>query len=86
MPRHYHVGYNMPGYLPENDPDVCKLKSDALRGLKFWRDHLNEENEYRQEGKLAWGDVYLRAKRGGPDWHLWISKCYDEGPDHQEES
>jgi hypothetical protein len=29
MRRHYHVVENVPGYLPESDPDLCRTKREA---------------------------------------------------------
>lgn len=33
MPRHYHVGKNIPGYLPESDVDIASDADEAKRLL-----------------------------------------------------
>ena len=30
---HYHVGHNLPGYLPDGDPTTCATFADALTSL-----------------------------------------------------
>ena len=31
---HYHVGFNMPGYMPESDPATCTDAADAIETLR----------------------------------------------------
>ena len=43
---HYHVGHNIPGYLPDGEPDTCETLADAHASL-LWEleavvDYLGE--------------------------------------------
>ena len=43
MPKHYHVGHNIAGYLPESDVYYLTSKRDALAEARAQRDRILEE-------------------------------------------
>lgn len=47
---HYHVGYNMPGYLPDQDPWVTNSESAAKESMIETLDRHGEDAYLRREG------------------------------------
>ena len=80
---HYHVGHNMPGYLPESDvfyaSDLATAKAYMIADLLHEADY--DENYGDELAGLA-EDVNLAGPSGWDDqvgnlaW--WITPCADE--------
>ena len=81
---HYHVGYNMTGYLPEMDPYTVSTKRDAINAARTEARMLNDDpcsndahyhGNYVQQGSD--GDYYLMPREcanvGGAQLHVWYS-------------
>lgn len=78
---HYHVGYNMPGYLPEMDPYVVASKRAAISAVADEARRLNDwcgvdghgHGAYRRSG--GYGDVWLAPRDcagSGAEFHVWM--------------
>ena len=81
MTTHWHVGQNIPGYLPESDVDYCATKAEAIRDLKERKNQwveagwqlsdlpdLNGQNQYAIEGNAQTDLGYWITDRLG-GWH-----------------
>ena len=56
----YVAGWNVPGYLPESDPEIFDNETDAIRYLSdtvdlFWGDDAYVDSEWADR---KWTDVY----------------------------
>ena len=84
---HYHVGYNMPGYLPEMDPYTVASPRAAIGAVNGEVKQLNDwcgtdghnHGSYRVTGSD--GDYYLTPRDcagTGAQLHVWYSgPCVD---------
>jgi hypothetical protein len=85
--RHYHVGSNTPGYLPEGDVYQVSTKREAMAAL------ADEARSYRAEQwdlprydrRTASGsakDGYIHFSRPGDAYDLglsfWWNECQDD--------
>lgn len=83
---HFHVGYNMPGYLPEMDPYIVGSERAAVgavnREVRFLNEgecgepsHDGKHGPYRVSG--GDGDYYLtpRPCADGAELHAWYQAC-----------
>lgn len=80
---HYHVGYNMPGYMPEMDPYVVSSKRAAISAVKDEASHLNDDyceehngrhHPYVASGRATDGDIWLAPRDcagTGAELHIW---------------
>lgn len=95
---HRHIGANMPGYLPVNDPSIVRTKAEAIscmaEDIRAYQDldcltHGYDHKPYRQQGRVKDGDVYLepRACVGGASFHFWFTEpcSCEEGEQEIEE-
>lgn len=57
MARHYHVVQNVPGYLPESDPDYASTLTEARQLAKERADRFREDDDirYRVAGNMRDG-------------------------------
>lgn len=89
---HYHVGYNMPGYMP--DPDSVhtvgskrQAAASIMSDVEAYQDmdcieHGYDHKPYHKAGRAKDGDVWLTPREciGGSDFHFWYQACVcDEG-------
>jgi len=86
---HYHVGYNVPGYIPEMDVYVVTSKRDAISAVADEARRLNDDTcmndahngrhgPYIKRGGN--GDIWLEARGcagSGADYHVWYQPCAD---------
>lgn len=79
---HYHVGHNMPGYLPESDVDIARTKGEAIELLKgrkrMFLDH-DYEGELRVYGNAR--DLYYDTNFGIV---IWADECFYDCPLEEE--
>lgn len=81
MNRHYHIGHNMPGYLPESGVDTATTITDRralmVSRAGWFRDDM--EGAYLVEGNRD--DGYWVTYRDDPEsaWSLviWWMECYE---------
>lgn len=90
---HFHVGYNMPGYLPEMDPYVVGSKRAAISAVTEEARRLNEDpcmddahsgrhGPYVKRGGN--GDIWLTPRPcagSGATIHVWYQACPGCGED-----
>ena len=57
MKKGYFVGYNMPGYMPDNEPEYCESLEDAkeclLTDLTHYREDLNLDHDQEHVDQLT---------------------------------
>lgn len=97
MARHYHVGSNMVGYMPESDVYTVTSKAaaaravaeDARQSLYAYQDNLGpdsgpEDRPYKA-GNARDGDVYVCRDRQPTtlEIHFWWTPCRE--PDCRDE-
>lgn len=87
---HYHIGWNMPGYLPEMEPwIVWGSEEDARRAIAHeilyhadQEGNAGDEDAAEELDALAQSTNYCRANQGWDGWtdrlHYWITPCSDE--------
>lgn len=78
---HYHVGHNMPGYLPESDVYYAPTKTFAVAILKEEKRHVLDsdyEGELTFEGDAVKDMGYNMYRNGELREVFWISQCSDE--------
>lgn len=63
--EHWHIGANMPGYLPESDVACVADVGDALSCLES---ELNDQEEFYAEGCADYGDPLVDASDDHCDW------------------
>jgi len=71
---HYHVGHNMPGYLPESEPMFAESKTEAIALLRSEKEFvLDTDLDARFYGNAEdlsydtnFGEVY------------WADVCFEE--------
>ena len=87
--RHYHVGYNMPGYMPEMDVYTVSSKRAAISAVADEARLLNSDpcdveahngrhGRYVKRGGN--GDIWLTRREPcgyGADLHVWYQECQD---------
>lgn len=79
--RHYHVGYNMAGYMPEMDVYVVGSKRAAISAVANEARTLNDwcGNDGHDHGSYVKsggrGDIWLEPREcggvGGATMHVW---------------
>lgn len=77
---HYHVGHNMPGYLPESEVSFAPTKTYAVELLKSEKEHWlasDMEGEYRFEGNAAQDLGYWVYRDGDLAQVFWAQSCHD---------
>lgn len=92
MTTHYHVGFNMPGYLPEAEPfttfDFENARESMIADIER---HIDEtEGDDGVDQRLAAIDDLREAKTG--DWSYnvgdlayWIAQCESDDQEEEEE-
>ena len=92
MTRHYHVGNNIPGYLPDNTYRV-ETKRDAQKALaeevrRYRDEQWQQPSIYRRtgEGSAYRGDVFFKNRHAWHDLgiHFWWSVCQDDCPEEND--
>lgn len=88
MARHYHVGSNMVGYMPDSDVFTVRTKRDAIAGMRedvahYWASFDSEDDRPYKSGRVSDGDIYVYRDREPTTLpiHFWVSdpcEC-DEG-------
>lgn len=76
---HYHVGHNMPGYLPESDVYICEsfdqAKQVTIDDIDSYGDHLFD-CERLDEADQASGAMEDLNLESGPDWGAYVGDLY----------
>lgn len=78
---HYHVGHNMPGYLPEADVAYSPTKTFAIALLVEEKRRVLDsdyEGEYRFEGSASTDLGYYLYRSGELVEVYWANPCTDE--------
>jgi hypothetical protein len=52
MKRHYHVFVSMPGYLPDNEPEVYRTRKQAEIAAKWYADAYRDMVSYGPLGPV----------------------------------
>lgn len=72
----YVAGWNMPGYLPETDPETFETFEDAVAyiaaEIERWRDQDADADIVRDETELHTGHEWARAVYG--NYVFWASR------------
>lgn len=84
--RHYHVGMNIPGYLPDGDVEVYTRRKDAERRAAEMKRQVLEDNwepevdRWVASGSARSGDIWLERPDVTYDLglHIWIHPCEDD--------
>lgn len=78
---HYHVGHNMPGYLPDGPVYFAPTKTFAIELLREEKRHVldtDDTHELRFEGNAV-TDLGYRVYLDGELTHLfWADPCTDQ--------
>lgn len=70
---HYHVGHNMPGYLPDSEPIVVKTKTEAIQVLRDEKEFvLDTDEDARFYGEAV--DLYYDTNFGEV---YWADACFE---------
>lgn len=83
---HYHIGWNMPGYLPEMDPWMLTTAEDAkssmIDAILFDAEHEADEDNAETLSALAEDLNLAKVEDGWDGWtdrlHYWIMPCEEE--------
>ena len=78
--RHYHVGENTVGCLPESDPLVVGTLEQARRAMQELADEYRDDGEYQVEGGT---DSGYRVWRAGDRAYqlptmIWADACNED--------
>ena len=81
MRRKYVAGWNMPGYLPETDPETFDTLEDAAEYLRETLARWLDEDEAPEDMSAAdillvdsvagYADGWYTPPQGGAEMHLW---------------
>lgn len=76
------AGWNMPGYLPETDPETFDTLEDAVAYLRETAERWADEDEQDSPEILvepgAGADGYYSGPYGGAVLHLWAEPMLEE--------
>lgn len=82
MSTHYHVGRNMPGYLPESDVYTTTSKCDAARMVaadarETWEQIASSSDRPYRQGRASEGYVIVgnRDSISGREIAHWYESC-----------
>ncbi len=90
MPRtatHYHIGSNIPGYLPDSDVYAVNTKRDATAAVadevrRYRESEWDLPRSQRRTGHGSARNGYVKFKRTGDPYDLgivfWWSACQDD--------
>lgn len=85
---HFHVGMNVPGYMPESDIDIAETKSDAIallveRKRSILEDHytLGDDSDSIRVAGDARRDLGYFVTYPDRRYHLglviWATECHE---------
>lgn len=94
MSRHYHVGQNIPGYLPESDVDIAYSKEEAVAMLIDRKNMLLDDHAMLGEhadrivvsGNAREDLGYMvdyPDRRYSLGLSIWADVCHDEHEDDE---
>lgn len=93
--KHYHVGANTPGYLPESDPVIFSNRRDAERAAAGLKNDYLEDNyifpgevHYTATGSARSGEIYITNTRNEHDLGtvIWIYECTEDTCNESEDN
>jgi len=84
MAKHYHAGWNMVGYMPDNEPAIFSTIDQAVKYVREAANTEVEDSYYDDaENKLhkrgSNGDYYVGCENPHRlDTHYWVHRCDDD--------